>query len=219
MNLEKNDIKKVIAERRVIAIIRGFGVDTCLRLAEAYIKGGIGLVEVTFDQKHPEAWKNTVGAIKAIKAEFGKAIRVGAGTVLTHDQLMMCYDAGGEYMIAPNVNGDLIRKSIDLGLVSIPGAFTPTEAVAAHDAGADFVKLFPAGNLGPDFVKALCAPLSHIKFLAVGGISPDNIADFMRAGCVGAGVGGKLANKEWIASNEWGKITEVAKLFTERSII
>lgn len=212
-------IREVIAERRIIAIIRGFGAETCLKLSEAYLKGGIGLVEVTFDQKHPETWKETVASIKAIKTEFGQAVRVGAGTVLTHGQLAMCRDAGGEFMIAPNVNCDLIRECAEFGLASIPGALTPTEAVAAHDAGADFVKLFPAGNLGPGYVKALCAPLSHIKFLAVGGISPDNIADFMKAGCVGAGVGGTLANKEWIASNEWGKIAEVAKQFTERSRI
>lgn len=215
----ESNIRDIILERRVIAIIRGFGIQTCLKLSESYLNGGIGLVEVTFDQKKPETWKETVAAIKAIREEFGPAIRVGAGTVLTHEQLVMCRDAGGEYMIAPNVNCDLIRECAQFGIVSIPGAFTPTEAVAAHEAGADFVKLFPAGNLGPGYVKAICAPLSHIKFLAVGGISPDNIADFMKAGCVGAGVGGNLANKEWIASNEWGKIAEIAKQFTERSRI
>lgn len=219
MEQPENTIVESILDRKVVAIIRGYGPEICLKLSEAYLKGGIGLVEVTFDQKHPESWKGTAESIRAIKSEFGARIRVGAGTVITHDQLLMCRDAGGEYMIAPNVNCDLIRECRENGMAAIPGAFTPTEAVAAHDAGADFVKLFPVGNLGPGYVKALCAPLSHIRFLAVGGIGADNIADYIKAGCVGAGVGGMLANKEWIASSEWGRITEAAEQLTERSRI
>ena len=99
----------------------------------------------------------------------------------------------------------------------MPGALTPTDAVTAHEAGASFVKIFPAGTLGAGYVKALVAPLSHISFLAVGGIGPSNVSDFMKAGCVGAGVGGNLTNKEWIAAGEWGKITEVASQLVERS--
>lgn len=210
-------IESVVRERKIIAIIRGFEPDTCLRLAEAYAAGGIGLVEVTFDQKAPETWKRTVSAISAIRERFAGEVRVGAGTVLTEEQLLMCEQAGGEYMITPNVNPGLIRECVRRGLVAMPGALTPSEAVDAWDAGASFVKVFPAGSLGPGYVKAIRAPLSHIPFLAVGGIGPDNVADFMRVGCVGAGVGGNLTNKEWIAAGEWGKIEDVARQLVERS--
>ncbi len=210
-------IESVVRERKIIAIIRGFEPDTCLRLAEAYAAGGIGLVEVTFDQKAPETWKRTVSAIRAIRERFAGEVRVGAGTVLTEEQLSMCEQAGGEYMITPNVNPGLIRECVRRGLVAMPGALTPSEAVDAWDAGASFVKVFPAGSLGPGYVKAIRAPLSHIPFLAVGGIGPDNVADFMRVGCVGAGVGGNLTNKEWIAAGEWGKIEDVARQLVERS--
>ncbi|MCR5752713.1 MAG: bifunctional 4-hydroxy-2-oxoglutarate aldolase/2-dehydro-3-deoxy-phosphogluconate aldolase [Kiritimatiellae bacterium] len=210
-------IESVVRERKIIAIIRGFEPDTCLRLAEAYAAGGIGLVEVTFDQKAPETWKRTVSAISAIRERFAGEVRVGAGTVLTEEQLSMCEQAGGEYMITPNVNPGLIRECVRRGLVAMPGALTPSEAVDAWDAGASFVKVFPAGSLGPGYVKAIRAPLSHIPFLAVGGIGPDNVADFMRVGCVGAGVGGNLTNKEWIAAGEWGKIEDVARQLVERS--
>lgn len=213
----KEQVEKAVREGRIIAIIRGFSPEVCLRLAEAYAEGGIRLVEVTFNQKAPETWKDTAAAIRAIRERFAGAVLAGAGTVLSEEQLSMCVDAGGEYMITPNVNPALIRSCVAHGLVAMPGALTPTEAVDAWDAGAGFVKIFPAGSLGPSYVKALRAPLSHIPFLAVGGISPDNVADFMRVGCVGAGVGGNLSNKEWIAAGEWGKIADVARQLVARS--
>ena len=203
----------------IIAIIRGFEPETCLRLAEAYAKGGINMVEVTFNQKAPQTWKDTAAAIRSIKEHFGGSVKVGAGTVLTPEQLRICEDAGGEYMVTPNVDTSLIRQCIADGLMAMPGAMTPTEAVEAFNAGASYVKIFPAGSLGPGYIKAIKAPLSHIPLLAVGGISPDNIADFIKAGCVGAGVGGNLTNKEWISAGEWDKITATAAALVKNSEI
>lgn len=211
----ENRIESVVLEKKVIAIIRGFAPDVCLKLVEAYAAGGIGLVEVTFNQRAPETWKDTAAAIKAIRARFAGAVRVGAGTVLTAEQLSLAEQAGGEYMITPNVNVDLIRACVARGLVAMPGAMTPSEAVTAWEAGARFVKIFPAGTLGPGYVKAIAAPLSHIPFLAVGGVAPDNAAAFLRAGCVGVGVGGNLANKEWIAAGAWDKIAAVARSLSQ----
>ena len=212
---KREEIEKAVLDGRVVAIIRGFAPDVCLKLAEAYAEGGIRLVEVTFNQKAPETWKDTAAAIRAICERFGGDVRAGAGTVLTEEQLAMCRDAGGEYMITPNVNAALIRSCVGMGLAAMPGALTPSEAVEAWDAGASFVKIFPAGSLGPGYVKALRAPLSHIRFLAVGGITPDNVADFMRAGCVGAGVGGNLTNREWIEAGAWGRIADAARRLRE----
>ena len=203
----------------IVAIIRGFGPEICLRLAEAYVKGGINSVEVTFNQKSPETWKDTALAIKSIKSAFGGEIMVGAGTVLTEEQLGICEEAGGEFMVTPNVNPALIRRCVADGLVAMPGALTPSEVVEAYDAGAKYVKIFPAGSLGPGYIKAIKAPLSHIPLLAVGGIGPDNVADFIKAGCVGVGVGGNLTNKEWIAAGEWDKITAVAAALVKNAQI
>ena len=211
----KNEIIKTVYEKKIIAIIRGFAPDICLRLAEAFAKGGIGMVEVTFNQKAPETWKDTAAAIKAIGSSFKGDVRVGAGTVLSTEQLDMCEQAGGEYMLSPTVNEALIRDCCRRGLAAMPGAFTPSEAVAAYEAGADFVKLFPVCSLGTGYVKALSAPLSHIPFLAVGGISETNIAEFLKAGCVGAGVGGNLTNREWIAAGDWRKIESTARSLVE----
>lgn len=201
----------------IVAIIRGFEPEICLRLSEAYAKGGINMVEVTFNQKDPGSWKDTATAIKSIRERFGADMTVGAGTVLTQEQLKICEDAGGEFMVTPNTNPALIRQCVADGLVAMPGALTPSEAVEAFNAGASYVKIFPAGTLGPGYIKAIKAPLSHIPLLAVGGIGPDNIADFIKAGCVGAGVGGNLTNKEWILSGEWDKITATAALLVKNS--
>ena len=215
--MTENKIEEIVRAKRIVAIVRGQKPDVCLHLAEAFAKGGIGLVEVTFDQRTPESWAQTAEAIRAIRERFAGAVRVGAGTVMTEEQLKICADAGGEYMISPNVNAALIRSCVGRGLVAMPGALTPSEAAVAWEAGAQFVKLFPAGTLGPAYVKAVRAPLAHIPFLAVGGISPENVADFMKAGCVGAGVGGNLTNTEWIAAGAWDKIAAVAKELMERS--
>ena len=199
-----------VYDKKIIAIIRGMEPEICLKLAEAFYAGGINMIEVTFNQKKPEEFYKTTDAIRSIREKFEGRVLVGAGTVITPEQLQMAADAGAQYIISPNVNVEIIRKTVEMGLVSMPGAMTPSEIVTAYQAGASFVKVFPVGDLGAGFLKALKAPLSHIPLLAVGGVNPDNIADFMKAGAVGAGVGGNLTNKNWIAAGEYNKITEVA---------
>ena len=213
----REEVEKCVRESRIVAIIRGFEPETTLRLADAYVRGGIRMVEVTYVQTDRALWKRTTDAISAIASRFGKDICVGAGTVLTSEQLQMTQEAGGTFMVAPNVNGALIRECVGRGMAAIPGALTPSEVVNAWEAGASFVKVFPAGNMGPGYVKALKAPLKHIPMLAVGGITPDNVADFIKAGCEGAAVSGVLQNKELIEAGAWDKIADVARLLMERA--
>ena len=207
----KAEVEKCIRETGVIAIIRGFDPDICLKLAEAYAVGGIHAVEVTYVQTDRALWKKTTDAIAAISKRFADDVHVGAGTVLTSEQLKMTRDAGGQFVVSPNEKPELIRECVANDMASMPGALTPSEVVEAWDAGASFVKLFPAGSMGPKYVKAVKTPLAHIPLLAVGGVTPENAAEFIQAGCVGVAVSGALANKEWMAAGEWGKITEVAR--------
>ncbi len=167
-------------------------------------------MEVTFDQSRPDGLERTVKAIEALVGHFGDDLLVGAGTVLTEEQVIMARDAGAKYAIAPNVDLDVIEAAVENGLVAMPGAMTPSEIVAAYHAGAGVIKVFPASVLGPAYFKAVKAPLSHIPLMAVGGVGASNAADFMKAGCVSIGVGGSLVNKEWIAAGEWGKIAQAA---------
>ena len=207
----KTEVLKALAETRLVAIIRGMDPEICVRLAEAYAEGGIRLVEVTFDQAGDP--NKTIAAIRAIRKRFAGKLHVGAGTVLTEAQLEAVIDVGGEFMVTPSVNPKLIAKASAAGLVTMPGAFTPTEIVTAHEAGADIVKVFPVRSLGPQYVKDVLAPLKHISLMAVGGVNPDNAADYLRAGCVGVGASGSLVNKEWIAAGEWAKIAAEARRF------
>ena len=202
-----------VKQRKIVAIVRGLAPEYILRLGHAFEEGGIGLMEVTYNQKAPEPWKATAAAIEAMAKEFGDRVLVGAGTVITLEQVKMTYDAGGHYLVTPATQPEIIRAGKALGMGLYPGALTPTEILAAYNAGADAVKVFPAGNLGPGYIKAVKAPLSHIPLMAVGGVNEKNAADFMKAGCVGLGVGGNLVNKEWIENGEWAKITALAKEF------
>ena len=210
MNDSVSKVMEAVRSRKVIAIVRGFDAETCLKLADAYTKSGIGLMEVTFDQSRPDGLERTVKAIEALVGHFGDDLLVGTGTVLTEEQVIMARDAGAKYAIAPNVDLDVIEAAVENGLVAMPGAMTPSEIVAAYHAGAGVIKVFPASVLGPAYFKAVKAPLSHIPLMAVGGVGASNAADFMKAGCVGIGVGGSLVNKEWIAAGEWDKIAQAA---------
>jgi 2-dehydro-3-deoxyphosphogluconate aldolase/(4S)-4-hydroxy-2-oxoglutarate aldolase len=202
-----------VKERKIVAIVRGLSPEYLIRLGDAFEEGGIGLMEVTYNQSAPETWKDTANGIEAVEKEFGDRLLVGAGTVITLEQVSMTYNAGGHYLVTPTTQPEIIRAGKALGLGLYPGAFTPSEILAAYDAGADAVKVFPASCLGPGYIKAIRAPLSHVPLMAVGGVNEKNAADFMKAGCVGLGVGGNLVNKEWIRDGEWEKITALAKEF------
>ncbi len=202
-----------VKERKIVAIVRGLKPEFIVRLGHAFEEGGIGLMEVTYNQKAPETWKDTAAAIEAMEKEFGDRVLVGAGTVITPEQVSMTYNAGGHYLVTPTTQPEIIRMGKALGLGLYPGAFSPSEILEAWNAGADAVKVFPAGSLGPGYIKAIRAPLGHIPMMAVGGVNEKNAADYMKAGCVGLGVGGNLVNREWIENGEWAKVTALAKEF------
>ena len=149
--------------------------------------------------------------------EFDGKMMFGAGTVTTLEMLNLAKEAGAQFIVSPNTDEAIIRATVEKGMVSMPGALTPSEIVNAHNYGADFVKIFPVGNLGAEYIKAVRAPLNHIKLLAVGGVNEKNIGNFIKNGASSAGVGGNLVNKEWIANGEFDKITNLAKEFVENA--
>ena len=207
----REQIIKMVEEQKVIAIVRGVEPEKCLEVAKALYAGGIRMIEVTFDQKNPERQWETAESIRRISEYFEGQIAVGAGTVTSEKLVETAAAAGARYIISPDTNEAVIKRTRELSLVSMPGALTPTEVLNAHRWGADFVKLFPVGSFGTGYVKAVKAPLNHIRLLAVGGVNADNIADFLDAGCCGAGVGGNLVNKKWIEAGEYGKLTKAAE--------
>ena len=206
---------ETILKEKLVAIVRGFAPETVVEMAKAYVEGGIRCIEVTFDQTSAEKRLETVATIKAIKAALGDQVCVGAGTVMTVEQVQMAAEAGAEYMISPNVDVDVIKETKRLGKVSIPGAMTPSEIAYAYKMGADIIKLFPANEVGLTYIKAIKAPLKHIPLMATGGVRPVNAAEYLAAGSSALGVGGDLVNKAWVAAGEFDKIAAAAKAFTD----
>gem|GEM_PF-501609 len=126
--------------------MRGVSADQCSKVANALYAGGVRLMEITYNQKDPASWQQTAEAIGALTEEFGAKMLFGAGTVTNVELVELTHAHGGKYIISPDTNVDVIKRTVELGMVSLPGAMTPTEVMTAHDAGADFVKLFPAGD-------------------------------------------------------------------------
>ena len=205
-------IQKVL-DKKIVAIVRGVYGEDCVKLAQALYDGGIELLEVTFDQSKPEALGRTSDTIHELVVRLGDKMAFGAGTVTSLEMLELAKNAGAQFIVSPDTNEEVIKATVAGGMVSMPGALTPTEILNAHRYGADFVKVFPTSSLGTAYIKAVRGPINHVRLLAVGGVNEKNIGEFIKAGVDGAGVGGNLVNKEWIARGEFDKITALAEEF------
>ncbi|SFL34622.1 bifunctional 4-hydroxy-2-oxoglutarate aldolase/2-dehydro-3-deoxy-phosphogluconate aldolase [Pelosinus propionicus] len=212
MNTEVIDF---IQKYKVITICRRLYGQDLLNLVRALHQGGINMVEVTFDQSDPECIKKTSEAIQMLVENFEGTMKIGAGTVLTKEQVRATKDAGGSYIISPNVDIEIIKYTKELALVSIPGAMTPSEILTAHNTGADFVKLFPAGDLGFDYIKNIMAPISHVKLVATGGVTEEILPEYLKLGFAGAGIGGRLTDRKLISTGDFEEFTKRAKGFSK----
>lgn len=209
-----SNVYQAILEHKIIVIIRGIDTDKLLPTAEALIKGGIKLIEVTFNHSSSDTVEETKKAIQLLSETY-QGIHVGAGTVMSVEQVDAAVMAGAKYIISPHVDHEVIERTKELGALSIPGALTPTEIATAYKYGGDLIKLFPMENFGLDYAKAVMGPLSHIPMLAVGGVNVETIQDFLSAGFKGVGIGGNLVNKKWIEAGDFDAICELAKKFTK----
>ena len=207
---------KAIEESKIIVIVRGVEREKLIPLAQAMYDGGIRLVEFTYDASGKISDEEIAENIQMVSEHFAGKMVIGAGTVLTEKQVELTQKAGGKFIISPDTYPEVIKKTKELGLVSIPGAFSPTEISMAKRLGADFVKVFPVNYLGSRYIKDLKAPLSNVKLLAVGGITADNLCEYLDAGASGVGIGSGVVNKVKIAENDWASITEFAKKYTEK---
>lgn len=205
-------IHEKLNKHKIIAILRKVPNEHLEKTVKALYDGGIRFMEVTFDQSGTIPMASTCEQIRYISDNYPE-IEVGAGTVITVEQVESAAEAGAKYIISPNTYENVIKATKNKGLISMPGAFTPSEAVNAVLWGADYVKLFPVGQLGPRYVKDVSAPLSNIKFLAVGGISDANIKSFLDAGCVGAGVGSSLVNLSLIKEERFEELQKLAEKY------
>ena len=202
-----------IIEKKVIAIVRGIHGEDCLGLARALHEGGVDLMEATFDPIDPDERLRTADTIRTLVKEMGNVMTFGAGTVTTVRMVSLARDAGAQFIVSPNTDEKVIRATVESGMVSIPGALTPTEIKFAHDCGGDFIKVFPAGNMGVSYFKNIHAPLSDCRLLAVGNVNAENARDYIQAGCSGVGVAGCLFKPDWVRAKEWDRIIQATSTF------
>ena len=206
----KTDVIRQIRETGVIPVVRATSADEAMRAIDAIREGGISVLEITM---------TVPGAIKLIEevaGRYGKDALVGAGTVLDPETASACISAGAQFVVSPALNLETIARCRELDVAVMPGALTPTEVVQAWNAGADFVKVFPAGAVGgPSYLKSLKAPLPQIELVPTGGVSLKTAGDFIRAGAAALGVGADLVDIKAIREGQSALITERAKQFIE----
>ncbi len=191
------DTLNIIKETKLIAILRNAKPDDVLPIVRTLYKAGVRAIEVTMNS--PKA----LASIDLIANEMKGKVVVGAGTVLDAESARLAILSGATFILSPTVNKETIRMTKKYGVVSIPGALTPTEILEAYEYGGDIIKVFPTTTMGPSYIKDLQGPLPHIPLLPTGGVDLNNVADFIKAGAVGVGLGSALVNTKVETSDEY----------------
>ena len=207
---DRGKIVSGIEAEGLVAIVRVPRPEWTLPLAKALVEGGVRVVELTM------SIPNALEAVRTIDRELGDKILLGVGTVIDDDTCRAAIDAGAKYVISPITRPSLVAAAHALDRPVMLGAYTPTEAQAAHEAGSDFVKIFPADTLGPSYIKSLLAPLPHLKIVPTGGVNLDTMEAYLAAGSAALGTGSALLKKEIITGENWGELERLAKRFADR---
>lgn len=207
---DKTSNLNMLIEGGIIPVVRACSVDEAINIVDAIVKGGINTIEITMTVP------NAVGAIKTMAEKFRDDILLGAGTVLDAETARNSILAGAEFMVSPCFSEELIKICRRYSKIVIPGAMTPTEILKAWEMGADMVKIFPAGNLGgPEYIRAIKAPLPQILLNSTGGVNLENAGEFIKAGSSVISVGSSLLDKKAIFEKKYEVLTEKAKQFVE----
>lgn len=208
--MDRSQIIAAIEDIGIVPVVRAASADEAMRAIDAIKEGGISVLEITM---------TVPGAVKVIEEvakRYGSEAIVGAGTVLDPETARICVLAGAQFIVSPALNVDTIAMCRRYGVPIMPGALTPTEVVTAWTAGADFVKVFPAGSVGgASYIKNLLGPLPQVKIVPTGGVSLKTAADFIKAGARALGVGTDLVDVKAIRAGEAHIVTERAKQFVE----
>lgn len=208
--MNRSEIMRRIFEVGLIPVVRAASADEAVRAVEAIKEGGVPILEITMTVP------GAVRVIEEVARRYGTEAVVGAGTVLDAETARVCIMAGAQFILSPSLNLDMIACCKRYGVPVVPGALTPTEVVAAWQAGADAVKVFPAGNVGgASYIKALKGPLPQIDLVPTGGVSLKTAADFIRAGSSALGVGTDLVDTKALREGQAHMITERARQFVE----
>ncbi|MFZ0305970.1 MAG: bifunctional 4-hydroxy-2-oxoglutarate aldolase/2-dehydro-3-deoxy-phosphogluconate aldolase [Terracidiphilus sp.] len=202
--------QEILERVGLIPVLRAKSVAQGRAVVDAMMAGGVTIVEVTMTVP------NAIELIKELKKEFGKHLLLGSGTVTTAVQAQATIDAGAEFVVSPSLHPDVIAATKRNGKVSCPGALTPTEAITAWEAGADYVKVFPCSAVGgASYLKSLLAPFPHLKLIPTGGVTLQTAEGYIKAGAKALGVGGDLVNLAAIDAGHPETIRETARAYLE----
>ena len=205
----KAEIISRLVKPGIIAVVRAQKAEQVPPLCEALLAGGVLAIEITMTTP------NALAAIRDARARFAERALIGVGTVLDAKTCQAAIDAGAEFVVTPICRIELVKLAQAADRPIMLGAYTPTEAQLAHEAGADFVKIFPADTLGPGFIRSLRAPLPHLRIVPTGGVDVGNVAEFLKAGCAALGVGSSLVSTKILADADWPELTRRAKEFVK----
>jgi 2-dehydro-3-deoxyphosphogluconate aldolase/(4S)-4-hydroxy-2-oxoglutarate aldolase len=207
--MDKVEILNVIRETGVIAIMRAQSSEQLIAAADAIKLGGVRAIEVTMTTP------GALGVIAEAKERYGSDVIFGAGTVLDPETGRAAILAGADFVVAPTLNLELIKLCNRYSIPVAPGCYSPTEALTGWEAGADFIKLFPASVGGPSLVKAILAPLPQIRIIPVGGVNLDTAADFIQKGAAALGVGSSLVNQKLLDEGNLDELTRRAAAYIQ----
>ena len=205
----KAEIISLLLNPGIIAVVRAKAAEQVIPLTEALVAGGVIAVEITMTT--PDA----IQAIRETSQRLGSRALIGVGTVLDAQTCKLAIAAGAEFVVSPITRPEIAREANAANRPVMLGAYTPTEAQWAYEAGSDFIKIFPADGLGPNYIKALRAPLPHLKIVPTGGVDVHNVADFLKAGCVALGVGSSLVSAQILQDSNWPELTRRAAEFVK----
>lgn len=203
----RSELKR-IEKSKIIAVMRNIPDDKAIKVMESLMKAGIDAIEVAFGRY------NTSDVIKTAKKEFGDNILIGAGTVLTQENVKMAAEAGAQFAFSPNFNEEVVKLTKQNDMISIPGCLSPTEIYNAYLAGADAIKVFPANAVGAKYIKDIKAPMPFLNIIATGGIDKSNIKEFLSVGSLAVGLGSSLLNNQLIEEGDYQQLSKHAREYS-----
>ena len=205
----KDEIISLLTRPGIIAVVRAQKAEQVLPLSEALLAGGVIAIEITMTTP------NAIAAIREAHEKIGTRALIGVGTVLDADTCRAALSAGAQFVVTPVCRPDFVPLAKAAQRPLMLGAYTPTEAQTAHEAGADFIKIFPADTLGPGYIKSIRAPLPHLRIVPTGGVDAANVGDFFNAGCAAVGVGSSLVSGKILQEAAWPELSRRAAEFVK----
>ena len=205
-----NGAVEELKQSRFMVLARGVPKDVLVKGVAAIADAGVTVFESTFDHRREDCIAENAEKIAALVTACGDRMSIGAGTVLSIEEVRAAHEAGASFIVSPDTNPAVIAETKRLGMASIPGAMTPTEIKRAHALGADIVKLFPADDLGYHYIQNLKGPLPHIPLMATGGVNPQTIPEFLSRGIIAVGTGITIFRPDLVAAKDYEGIKALA---------